>query len=646
MRHTQIDDGDVRASVPDLHAADRVERICASAPREVHIQVARPCNLKCTMCSWDTWRTTSGFMTLSLFDSILEKAARDGVKKIVIANAQGEPFLNPRIMEMIERAKSMGFWLMVSTNGTAFSDRRLQRLAQSGIDNIQFSFAGFDKESYERVYVGGRWDIVVGNLGKLVKALDDAGAATTISINGCVAAESLLDMSAVEFSHRTHTFLRTIGVMPPRAAVTIQLPHNFAGEIDEGDAQGASGIKSFYDMAGAAPTMCRVLENAPGVFTDGTVTACGCLDPNGELEIGDIAKDGFRDLRGGEAYRSMVGKFAAGQAGEIPLCKGCDLPYFDQAVDPLAAWWTPRYNGLNPAGADSVAAESAAAVVAQLEVHRSRLAAAIGEEAVGYLTGPDDPFVHATLMATQATGLRSILETVAGRAVPNLMIAPCTDHVESAWNLLEAQFETLRVADTHKAGEVVGRVEIEAPQAVPTLPEDCGFFIATDRKGVRESYSALLPDRTQFASASLQRALRDRAWASVDTGFLRDIGAVLGSMPEVRVILAGRVGSDHAARYADIEAENCAQGGITVLVTLRHRDGKPRAVRHDREAAVLRNCVVSLPEMMFLAERVPADTLTVDVPSFENVGAVQRGIQGQHAISFAYALCGRSVHFF
>ncbi len=69
----------------------------------------------------------------------------------------GEPFLNPRALDMIEHVKENypHVYLYTSTNGLLLNGEKIARLARSGIDEVTFSVDGADQRTYERYRRGG-----------------------------------------------------------------------------------------------------------------------------------------------------------------------------------------------------------------------------------------------------------------------------------------------------------------------------------------------------------------------------------------------------------------------------------------------------------------------------------------------------------
>ena len=283
----------------------------------VNIQVARTCNLRCSFCSHDRWTEATGMMDFALFERIVASLKADGIGTVCFVSAQGESLLHPRIFDMLEAALAAGFETNLVTNGTPLNERRIERLAALGLDAVQFSFAGWDKASYEAAYVGGRFEPVSRNLAGLIHAL--RGTRTMLTINGV-----LRDECGIE---PTRAYLASLGAAPE--TIRLGLAHNWGGTVEAGRQRSvpAGTVWSHRDLAGATRKVCPLLLSTQGIYIDGRVTACGCIDANGALEIGHIGDGTISSMRGGERYRGMVKAFEQGDVSGLPLCAGCEIPY-------------------------------------------------------------------------------------------------------------------------------------------------------------------------------------------------------------------------------------------------------------------------------------------------------------------------------
>lgn len=286
------------------------------APVEVYVQIARRCNLRCAMCGHEVWQSNSGFMEPELFDRVLAECAANKVKKLHILSGQGEPLLHPQVFELLDKAVAQGLEVGIVTNGTPLTPERCERLARMGLAYIQFSFAGWDKESYESTYVGAKFERVIENL----KRMSDLtrGGKTHFMIKAVCSGDNW-----AEVRDRTRAFLAGHGV----DRVFTVVANNFGGHVQHGTFFERHGVWSLQNLAHQRRLPCRVFLKAVGVFCDGTVTACGCYDSNAELKIGHIMEQSLADIRKGADFRRILDAFRRGELADIPMCGKCDDPF-------------------------------------------------------------------------------------------------------------------------------------------------------------------------------------------------------------------------------------------------------------------------------------------------------------------------------
>jgi sulfatase maturation enzyme AslB (radical SAM superfamily) len=285
-------------------------------PSEVFVQVSRRCNLRCAMCGHEVWQSNSGFIEEPIFTRVLDQCRENGIKKVNILSGQGEPMLHPRIFEMLERAVGDGFDVHIVTNGTPLTPERARRLGQLGLGSIQFSFAGWDKESYESVYIGSKFERTLENLRNLQEAV--RGTRTDFFVKAVVA-----DRNWAEVSRKTRDFLTGQGI----EKVFTVAANNFGGTVKCGDFNQRHGVWTLKNLDHQRRMPCRIFLSAVGVYCDGTVTACGCYDSNAQLRIGHIMEQSLAEIRHGEPFQRLLEAFRSGDLTGVPMCGACDDPF-------------------------------------------------------------------------------------------------------------------------------------------------------------------------------------------------------------------------------------------------------------------------------------------------------------------------------
>ncbi len=101
----------------------------------------RRCNLNCLHCySLSADVDFKGELTTAEVFAVMEDLRRFGVPVLILSG--GEPLLRPDIFEISHRAKEMGFYLGLSSNGTLIDAEMSDRIAEVGYDYVGISLDG------------------------------------------------------------------------------------------------------------------------------------------------------------------------------------------------------------------------------------------------------------------------------------------------------------------------------------------------------------------------------------------------------------------------------------------------------------------------------------------------------------------------
>jgi len=143
---------------------------CVLHSRPVYLKVETTdcCNLKCVHCHDGSVPRHNGFLDFELYTRLLDTLAPTLLE--VSLYDQGEPLLDPRIVEYIRYAAERNVGTVVSTNfSMPLSDGKLEELVTSGLDYLQVAIDGLSQESYGQYRKGGRLEHVMDNLERLLR---------------------------------------------------------------------------------------------------------------------------------------------------------------------------------------------------------------------------------------------------------------------------------------------------------------------------------------------------------------------------------------------------------------------------------------------------------------------------------------------
>lgn len=254
-------------------------------PQGILIEPTNLCNLKCGHCSTQRNNEQRGYMDFELYKSILDTNPQI---TCVILSRYGEPFLHPKIFEMIAYAKLKNIYVATYTNGTLLSHEKSDMVLKSGLDEIIFSLEGID-DGYEKNR-GSSYEALREKMLYLIDARNSSGSNLRIGINTAKIAEG-------------DDYIRKV-------------QDGWHDKVDNIDIEPLIG-----DRSTPRKTKCRTLWRNAVVRWDGIVFPC-CVDIKGSLAMGDIKKNTLREIFNGD--KAIAIRKSHIEKEYPPVCRYCD----------------------------------------------------------------------------------------------------------------------------------------------------------------------------------------------------------------------------------------------------------------------------------------------------------------------------------
>lgn len=302
----------------DLEGRTPLETVIPLAtPFIVFVDPASACNFACTFCPTghrdliaETGRY-NGLMKFELFEKIIGDLAEfDEPIKVLRLYKDGEPFLNKRLADMVALAKRSGRVDRVdtTTNGSLITPERLGPVLEAGIDRINVSVDGMDRETYRR-FTGVDFDVRV--LADRVRWLYENRGDCEVVVK--IPSELVTDDQRREFFDLFSDHCDRIFV------------ENFAPCWPGFDVEGLTGAKierGIYQQDVGDTLVCPYIFYGYSVNADGLVSAC-FLDWGRKLVIGDVRECSMWEIWNSDAMNALRLQHLRGERGKNPTCGGC-----------------------------------------------------------------------------------------------------------------------------------------------------------------------------------------------------------------------------------------------------------------------------------------------------------------------------------
>lgn len=278
-------------------------------PLFLDLEITNSCNLDCLMCGRQIMKRKIGFMEFTLFKKIIDEASREKCKGIRFIR-YGEPFLHKDVFRMILYVKEKNMPVHLTTNGT-FSEDVLNKIIDSGLDSIIFSFQGTTPDEYRKMRNTDKYGLLVNNIKKLV-TLRDKKERPFIQIN-----TTLLDEGKKEVGE----FMKY-----------------WSGVVDNVDYwytsfRGLEHVERLKPLLkreriDIGSGLCTEVRTKLSINWDGFVTAC-CQDFDKELIVGDLNKNTLKEIWNGDIIRKLRDILAVGKRDQIPFCRKCRSKFLE-----------------------------------------------------------------------------------------------------------------------------------------------------------------------------------------------------------------------------------------------------------------------------------------------------------------------------
>ena len=293
------------------------EVIPLATPFILFVDPASACNFACPFCPTghsDMIKETGryqGVMKLDTFKKVIDDLQEfDQPLKVLRLYKDGEPFLNKNLAAMVRYAKESGRvqYVDTTTNGSLFTPQRLAEVIEAGIDKINISVDGMNREQYLK-FTGFNFDFdkFVENVKWLYQNKGDCEIMMKIPAE-------LLEPGQRE------VFLETFGDHCDRIFI-----ENFAPCWPEFDVEEHTGFKiteGIYQQPVQPINTCPYIFYAMSVNADGLVSSC-FLDWGRKLAVGDVRQSSLLDIWRGDSMNALRLQHLQGQRKNNPVCSQC-----------------------------------------------------------------------------------------------------------------------------------------------------------------------------------------------------------------------------------------------------------------------------------------------------------------------------------
>ena len=288
-------------------------------PISIAIEPTTSCNLRCPECPSGKREFTrpTGMLKEDFFTRAIDELYKDLL--YLVFYFQGEPYLNPKFLEMVNYASKKGVYTATSTNAHYLDDDNARKTVTSGLDRLIISIDGTTQETYASYRIGGNLERVIEGTKNIVKWKKALKSSTPHIIF-----QFLVVKPNEHQVEEVKTLGKELGVDEVRLKTAqvydYENGNSLIPDIDK-YSRYQKQDNGTYTIKNTLLDHCWKLWHSCVITWDGLVVPC-CFDKDAKHRLGDLKEVSFRELWQSKSYdhfRSAVLR----SRSEIDICKNC-----------------------------------------------------------------------------------------------------------------------------------------------------------------------------------------------------------------------------------------------------------------------------------------------------------------------------------
>lgn len=288
-------------------------------PFNISIEPTTSCNLRCPECpsGLRSFSRETGMLQRDFFEKTIDELQHQLV--YLYLYFQGEPFLNPKFLDMVRYASSKGIYTVTSTNAHYLTDEVAKKTVESGLDRIIVSIDGTTQETYQAYRVGGQLNKVLEGTKNLVRWKKELKSATPHIIF-----QFLVVKPNEHQIDELHQIAQEIGVDEVKLKTAQVYDFEQGNPLIPDNPQYSRYQKlanGTYRIKNALLNHCWKLWHSCVITWDGKVVPC-CFDKDASHRLGNLQTTAFKTIWQGEDYYRFRRNILTARK-EIDICTNC-----------------------------------------------------------------------------------------------------------------------------------------------------------------------------------------------------------------------------------------------------------------------------------------------------------------------------------
>ncbi|TAH25591.1 MAG: radical SAM protein [Cytophagales bacterium] len=277
------------------------------------------CNLRCPQCPSGirSFTRPTGNLDQTLFYQTI-----DEIKSHLMYLTfyfQGEPYLNPKFLEMVAYANQKNIYTSTSTNAHYLDQANAKATVESGLNRIIISIDGTAQDTFQKYRVGGKLDKVIEGTKNLIEWKKKLKSSTPHIL-----------FQFIVMKHNEHqieeikSLAKTIGVDELQLKTAQIYDYEHGSDLlptNEKYSRYHKSHNSNYEINNQLLNHCWKMWHSCVITWDGSVVPC-CFDKDASNSLGQLSHEKLSSIWKNKLYQNFRTRISKSRK-EIEICKNC-----------------------------------------------------------------------------------------------------------------------------------------------------------------------------------------------------------------------------------------------------------------------------------------------------------------------------------
>jgi radical SAM protein with 4Fe4S-binding SPASM domain len=288
-------------------------------PTSISIEPTTSCNLRCPECpsGLRAFTRPTGMLEQQLFKNTIDQLAP--TLNYLTFYFQGEPYLNPKFLDMVAYASEKMIYTATSTNAHYLNDESARKTVESGLDRLIISIDGTTQDTYESYRIGGQLDKVIEGARNIILWKRKLKSKTPH-----VVFQFLVVKPNEHQVQEVYKIARDLGVDQVVLKTAQIYDYKNGSELipsQEKYSRYKKNKNGSYEIKNKLLNHCWKMWHSCVLTWDGKVVPC-CFDKDAHFVLGDLNKNSFAEIWNGKQYSNFRTALLKSRS-EIEICKNC-----------------------------------------------------------------------------------------------------------------------------------------------------------------------------------------------------------------------------------------------------------------------------------------------------------------------------------